>query len=109
MIGGLIALVVSAIGAVVGVVLGVASLIVGIVVPAIVGILVPMVVLGVPLLLLFGIVKLFRIGARSCARPNRNRSRVLFEVDRGLARMEQRLDSLETIMETDRRRWRSSY
>ena len=104
MIEGIVSLVVGLIGAVLGLVLGILGIIVGIVVPVLVAIVVPLLVCGIPLLLVMGVVWL--LGWPSARRARKRAPEDLHamrDIDRGLARMRNRLDSLETIMRDDTR------
>ena len=102
MIGALVSLIVGIVGAIVGLVGGVIGLVVGIIVPLIVGIVVPLVVIALPLLVIMGIVKVLTLGSDRCERERAPAdTRMMQEINRGLARMELRLDSLETITRDD--------
>ena len=102
MIGALVSLIVGIIGAVVGLVGGIIGLVVGVIVPVVVGIVVPLVVIALPLLVIMAIVKLLNLGSDRCERERApDDTRMMHEINRGLARMEQRLDSLETITRDD--------
>lgn len=98
LIGGIIGLVVGLIGAVIG-------MVVGILVPLIVCVLVPLAILGVPLLIVMAVVWLLGL---SSSRRDKERmpeeTRIMQEVHRGLARMQNRLDALETIIVNDEAR-----
>ncbi|MCC6155089.1 MAG: hypothetical protein IT367_15085 [Candidatus Hydrogenedentes bacterium] len=102
MIEGIVSLVVGLIGAVIGLVLGLLGIIVGIVVPVLIAIVVPLLVCGVPLLLVMAVVWLLGLpSARRARRKAPEDMRTMRDIDRGLARMQNRLDSLETIMRDD--------
>lgn len=102
MISGLISLVVGIIGAVVGIIAGVIGLIVGVAVPVFLAIIIPLAILGVPLLLIMAVVWLLGLpSARRARRQEPEDARLMQEINRGLARMENRLNSLETIMLDD--------
>ena len=102
MISGIISLVAGIVGAIVGIIAGVFGLIVGIAVPVIVAIIIPLVVLGVPLLLIMAVVWALGLPSTRHARKNEPEdARLMQDINRGLARMENRLNSLETIMMDD--------
>jgi hypothetical protein len=102
MISGIISLVVGIVGAVVGIIVGVFGLIIGIVVPILVAIVIPLAILGVPLLLIMAIVWALGLPASRHARKREpEETRIMQDINRGLARMENRLNSLETIMMDD--------
>ncbi|MCC6796641.1 MAG: hypothetical protein IT366_16080 [Candidatus Hydrogenedentes bacterium] len=106
MIEGIVSLVVGLIGAVIGLVLGLLGIIVGIVVPVSIAIVVPLLVCGIPILLVMAVVWL--LGWPSARRARKRAPedmRAMRDIDRGLARMQNRLDSLETIMRDDTRRY----
>lgn len=65
----------------------------------IVCVVVPILVIAVPVLLIMGVVKLLTIGSSRRRRHHEyDEARTMQEIHRGLARMEQRLEALETIM-----------
>jgi phage shock protein B len=65
----------------------------------IVCVVVPILVIAVPVLLIMGVVKLLTIGSSRRRRHYENdEARTMQEIHRGLARMEQRLEALETVM-----------
>ncbi len=102
MISGIISLVVGIVGAVVGIIVGVFGLIIGIVVPVLVAIVIPLVILGLPLLLIMAVVWLLGLPASRHARKREpEETRLMQDINRGLARMENRLNSLETVMLDD--------
>jgi len=104
MISGIVSLVVGLIGAVLGLVLGILGIIVGVVVPVLIAVVVPLLVCGIPLLLVMAVVWL--LGFPSARRAHKRAPedmRAMRDIDRGLARMQNRLDSLETIMADDTR------
>ncbi|NUM56490.1 MAG: hypothetical protein HUU46_22895 [Candidatus Hydrogenedentes bacterium] len=105
MISSLISLVVGIIGAVIGLIVGVVALIVGIVIPAVLAIVIPLIVVAVPLLLIMAAVWLLGLpSARRARRREPEDARIMRDINRGLARMENRLNSLETIMMDDESR-----
>lgn len=104
MIEGIISLVVGLIGAVIGLVLGLLGIIVGIVLPVLIALVVPLLVCGVPLLLVMAVVWLLGLPSARRARGKAPEDmRTMRDIDRGLARLQNRLDSLETIMRDDTR------
>ena len=104
MIEGIISLVVGLIGAVIGLVVGILGIVAGIVVPVLIAIVVPLLVCGIPLLLVLAVVWLLGFpSARRARKRAPEDMRTMRDVDRGLARMQNRLDSLETIMADDTR------
>lgn len=111
MISGLISLVVGIIGAVIGLIVGVVGLIVGIVIPTVLSIVIPLIIVAVPLLLIMVVVWL--VGLPSARRARRRAPQdalLMHDINRGLARMENRLNSLETIMaDRPERRYSTRY
>ena len=104
MIEGIISLVVGLIGAVIGLVVGILGIVAGIVVPVLIAIVVPLLVCGIPLLLVLAVVWLLGFpSARRARKRAPEDMRTMRDIDRGLARMQNRLDSLETIMADDTR------
>ena len=104
MIEGIVSLVVGLVGAVIGLVIGILGIIVGIVVPVLIAIVVPLLVCGLPLLLVMAVVWLLGLpSARRAHRKAPEDMRSMRDIDRGLARMQNRLDSLETIVRDDAR------
>lgn len=104
MIEGIVSLVVGLIGAVIGLVLGLLGIVVGIVVPVLIAIVVPLLVCGIPLLLVMAVVWLLGFpSARRARRKAPEDMRTMRDIDRGLARMQNRLDSLETVITNDSR------
>ena len=102
MISGIVSLIVGIVGAIVGIVVGAIGLILGIIVPVIVAIVIPLAILGVPLLLIMAVVWLLGLPSARCSRKREPEdARLMQEINRGLARMENRLNSLETIMLDD--------
>ena len=104
MIEGIVSLVVGLIGAILGLVIGLIGIVVGIIVPVLLAIVIPLLVCGIPLVLVMGVVWLL-----VCPSARRARKRApedlhtMCDIDRGLARMQNRVDSLETIMRDDTR------
>ena len=104
MIEGIISLVVGLIGAMIGLVVGILGIVAGIVVPVLIAIVVPLLVCGIPLLLVLAVVWLLGLpSARRARKRAPEDMRTMRDIDRGLARMQNRLDSLETIMADDTR------
>ena len=104
MIEGIISLVVGLIGAMIGSVVGILGIVAGIVVPVLIAIVVPLLVCGIPLLLVLAVVWLLGFpSARRARKRAPEDMRTMRDIDRGLARMQNRLDSLETIMTDDTR------
>lgn len=102
MISGLISLVVGIIGAIVGFIAGILGPVVGVAVPLVLAIIIPLAILGVPLLMIMATVWLLGLpSARRARRHEPEDARLMQEINRGLARMENRLYSLETIMLDD--------
>lgn len=105
MISGLVSLVAGIIGALIGLIVGVVGLVIGIVVPTVLAIVIPLIIVAVPLLLIMVVVWLLGLpSARRARRRAPQDALLMHDINRGLARMENRLNSLETIMMDDESR-----
>lgn len=99
MISGLISLVAGIIGAVIGLIVGVVGFVVSIVIPTVLATVIPLIVVSVPLLLIIAVVWLLGLpSARRARRRAPQDALLMHDINHGLARMENRLNSLETIM-----------
>ncbi|MBM3289857.1 MAG: hypothetical protein FJY92_06865 [Candidatus Hydrogenedentes bacterium] len=108
MISGIVSLVVGLIGTVVAIIVGTVGSVVGLIVAIVVGIIVPLIILAVPLFLIMAVVWLLGLpSARRARRCEPDDTRIMQDINRGLARMENRLNSLETIMMDDDARTQS--
>ena len=97
MIGALVSIVVGIIGAVVGLIGAVIGIVIGIIVPLVVGVLAPLLVLGVPILVIMAVIKVVNCCVnRDPGRAGRTRAHIMMEINRGLDRMEARLDAVES-------------
>jgi len=104
MISGILSVISALIASIAAIIVGIFGSIAGILVAVVVGILVPLLVLGVPLLMVMAVVWLIGLpSARRARRREPDEARLMQEINRGLARMENRLNSLETIMMDDAR------
>ncbi|GMU92872.1 MAG: hypothetical protein AMXMBFR4_19300 [Candidatus Hydrogenedentota bacterium] len=64
----------------------------------IVGVVVPLIICVIPILLIMGVVWLLGLFSRGDGGRDDRDAQTMQEIHRGLARMEQRLESLETLM-----------
>ena len=105
MISGIVSLIVGVVGTVVGILAAVLGLAVSVVTMVLVGLVFPLIAICAPLLAVMAVVWLLGLPSKRCARRRQPEDiRVMQNIHRGLARMDNRLNSLETIMVDDRPR-----